>query len=69
MNLTFRPTLETMDARELPAIVFKDLIVSSVVLPRPAVSELPAVQLAPAGDGEAAAQKTAGYDLKALKKV
>ena len=36
MNLTFRPAVECLDARELPAVVvFSDILVESVV-PHPA---------------------------------
>jgi hypothetical protein len=62
MSLTFRPAVEQLDARDLPAVTIQNAWVSSV---QPAPQPAEVAFVAPASEPVA----HAGYDLKAMKKV
>ena len=66
MNLTFRPAVETLDARDLPAVTLADAWVTSV---QPATEPAAVVFVAPTGDDAVARPTYGGYDLKTARRV
>ncbi len=66
MNFTFRPNVERLDAREMPAV----LVTGVFVAPPPNADDAPAdIRLAPEAGAVEKGPKTAGYDLKQWPKV